>query len=94
MYCVMSGYLDKLPNEIIDYIYLLVHKMNTLQLNKTFKCVINKAKYYHMFQIWGPTNKLSSTSLGWTIPIINDLLNDLEYTKCCFKGPKKLKYFI
>ena len=90
----MSGYLDILPREILDYIYLLVHKMNTAQLNKRFKCVINKAKYYHMFQVWGPSNKLSSTANYWSVQVLNDLLNDLEYTKCCFKGPKKLKYFI
>jgi hypothetical protein len=90
----MSGYLDKLPSELIDYIYLLVHKMNTLRLNVLFKCVINKAKYYHIFQVWGPSNKLSSTANDWNIRFLNDLLCDLEYTKCCFKGPKKLRYFI
>ncbi len=90
----MSGYLDRLPSEIIDYIYLLVHKMNTTHLNKRFKNVINKAKYYHMFQVWGPSNKLSSTTDGWSITVLNDLLSDLEYTKCCFKGPKNLRYFI
>jgi len=87
----MSTYLDKLPNELLDYIYSLVHKMNTIQLNKIFKDVINKAKYYHIFQLWGPTNKLSFSN-GGSLMVLNDLLCNLEYTKCCFKGPKKLKY--
>lgn len=90
----MSVYLDLLPSEILDYIYLLVHKMNTIELNKTFKDIINKAKYYHIFQVWGPSNKLSSTTHRWNIQVLNDLLSDLEYTKCCFKGPKNLRYFI
>jgi hypothetical protein len=83
----MSTYLDKLPNELLDYIYLLVHNMNTLKLNKIFKQVIRQAKYYHILQIWRPSNKLKNIN-------IESLINNLEYTKCCFKGPKKLKYVI
>ena len=71
--------MNKLPTEVVDIIYKFVHKSLVSDLDKHFKNNVNRAKFYHILQ----EHKQRYFSRK---------ISDLDFTECCFRYPKSIKY--
>ena len=75
--------MNKLPTEVVDIIYKFVHKSLVSDLNKHFKNIVNRAKFCHILQ----EHKQRYVSRK-----ISYMISDLDFTDCCFRYPKSIKY--
>lgn len=73
--------MNKLPTEVVDIIYKFVHKNMITALNEHFKKIVIHAKFYHVLQEHKQRCFFSREIL------------DLDFTDCCFRYPKSIKYF-
>lgn len=72
--------MNKLPTEVVDIIYKFVHKSLVSDLNKHFKNIVNRAKFYHILQEYKQRCFFYRE------------ISDLDFTDCCFRYPKSIKY--
>lgn len=77
--------MNRLPTEVVDIIYKFVHKNMVKDLNEHFKKIVNYAKFYHVLQEHKQRCFFSRE--------IYYAMSNIDFTECCFRYPKSIKYF-
>lgn len=78
--------MNKLPTEVVDIIFKIVHKHNINQLNIQFKQFISCAKFHHILQEHRGMIRYNF------LKTVCSMMKSLEFSECCFRYPKSIKH--